>query len=337
MRYRLLLAALLAGSTFSPLLAQNQTATGAALGGAIAERMNRADVQEMRRGGGNWRGGDRGVQGQRPDAVQRAPNMPVAVPPQAEARIPSPPPATAGRFEPGRRWDGGNGGRADDWQRGDDRPAPPRSGSVSNTPTQVAPQYRGNWDRRDNNSGQRWDGQRGDEHRDADRGHDWNGDRDWDHNRDWDRDRRWNGDRDNRHWDGNSGQRWDNERQRDYGRNNDWRGRQSWNGDWRGNGSWNSDWRRDRRYDWERYRYANRSLYRMPRYNAPYGYGYQRFGIGISIGNGFFGSQYRISDPWRYRLPDARWPYQWVRYYDDVLLVDTRSGSVVDAIYDFFW
>ena len=30
-------------------------------------------------------------------------------------------------------------------------------------------------------------------------------------------------------------------------------------------------------------------------------------------------------------------PYRWVRYYDDVLLVDVYSGEVVDVIYDFFW
>ena len=30
-------------------------------------------------------------------------------------------------------------------------------------------------------------------------------------------------------------------------------------------------------------------------------------------------------------------PYRWVRYYDDVLLVDIYSGEVVDVIYDFFW
>ena len=32
-----------------------------------------------------------------------------------------------------------------------------------------------------------------------------------------------------------------------------------------------------------------------------------------------------------------RGPYRWVRYYDDVLLVDIYSGEVVDVIHDFFW
>jgi hypothetical protein len=36
-------------------------------------------------------------------------------------------------------------------------------------------------------------------------------------------------------------------------------------------------------------------------------------------------------------LPAAYGSYRWVRYYDDVLLVDVRNGRVVDVIRDFFW
>ena len=42
------------------------------------------------------------------------------------------------------------------------------------------------------------------------------------------------------------------------------------------------------------------------------------------------------SDP-KYGLPYAPPGYQWVRYYDDALLVDTWSGQVVDVINNFFW
>jgi Ni/Co efflux regulator RcnB len=51
----------------------------------------------------------------------------------------------------------------------------------------------------------------------------------------------------------------------------------------------------------------------------------------------FFGNRYWINDPWRYRLPEVYGPYRWVRYYDDVLLVDEYSGEVVDVIHNFFW
>jgi hypothetical protein len=102
---------------------------------------------------------------------------------------------------------------------------------------------------------------------------------------------------------------------------------------------WNRDWRNDRRYDWKSYRFSNRNFYRQSRYYDPFGsrYGYQRFTIGIRIGSSYYNDRYWISDPFAYRLPYADGPYRWVRYYDDVLLIDLRNGAVVDVIYDFFW
>lgn len=143
--------------------------------------------------------------------------------------------------------------------------------------------------------------------------------------RDFRQDRRddrqsWN--RGNGGWSGNDG-RWDRNDRR-------------WD---RGNGQWNRGWRNDRRYDWQRYRQANRQAYRVPRYYAPrgWGYGYRPFSIGITISSILYGQNYWINDPWQYRLPPAYGPYRWVRYYDDVLLVDVRSGHVVDVIQNFFW
>lgn len=111
-------------------------------------------------------------------------------------------------------------------------------------------------------------------------------------------------------------------------------------GDWnRGGNRWNRTWRSDRRYDWQDWRQRNRSAYRLPRYYAPrgYHYGYQRFSIGITLGQMLFSSNYWINDPWAYRLPPAYGPYRWVRYYNDALLVDVDTGEVVDVIYDIFW
>lgn len=104
------------------------------------------------------------------------------------------------------------------------------------------------------------------------------------------------------------------------------------------NDGWNRDWRRDRRYDWQRYRYDNRDRFNLGQYRAPYGWhnGYRRFSIGISLSQVFFSQRYWINDPYAYRLPQAYDPYRWVRYYDDILLVDLRTGRVVDALYDFF-
>lgn len=102
--------------------------------------------------------------------------------------------------------------------------------------------------------------------------------------------------------------------------------------------NWNQDWRHNQRYDWRRYRdrYGDRYRYR---YAAPRGwsYGYRRFSIGIAIWSGLYSSRYWINDPYYYRLPPVYGSLRWVRYYDDALLIDTRSGYVVDVIYDFFW
>ncbi|HEY0116134.1 MAG TPA: RcnB family protein, partial [Allosphingosinicella sp.] len=102
--------------------------------------------------------------------------------------------------------------------------------------------------------------------------------------------------------------------------------------------AWSRDWRRDQRYNWQDYRNYNRNIFRSQPYYAPYrNYSYSRFSIGMILDQLFFGRNYWLSDPGYYRLPQAPYGYQWVRYYDDVLLVDTYTGRVVDVIYDFFW
>lgn len=108
---------------------------------------------------------------------------------------------------------------------------------------------------------------------------------------------------------------------------------------WRDDRHWDHhDWRADRRYDWRSYRDRNRSIFSIGSYYSPYrDYRYRRLNIGYRLDSPFYGSRYYISDPWRYRLPQVYGPYRWVRYYDDVLLVDIHRGEVVDVIYDFFW
>lgn len=139
-------------------------------------------------------------------------------------------------------------------------------------------------------------------------------------------------------WQGSRGD-WQNTRpgwqegRRDYGNRNS-----GWRDDRGGDRSWDRGWRSNSRYDWSNYRARNRTVYRLGRYNAPYAnYRYNRIGIGYSLNSLFYGQNYWLSDPWQYRLPEVYGPYRWVRYYDDVVLVDIYSGEVVDVIYDFFW
>ena len=273
---------------------------------ALAQADRRGEWRQERMDRGDVRQSEGGTQ-------QRGTWQRSAPAPQTPRAQPMPVPAAP----PQRDWSGNRGGGNGGWQR----PQPP----VVANQQPPAPDARHNWG---GGSGRGWDhrgnGSGGaipspqpgiDIHRGGNAGT-------WSNNggtRNWDRNNRGSVDR-----------RYD--RNQDGVRDN----RYGWNN--RGNG-WDHDWRNDRRYDWQGWRYQNRNLFHAPRYYAPYGYGYgyQRFGIGIYLNNVFFGSSYWISDPWAYRLPSAQWPYRWVRYYDDVLLVDTRSGYVVDVIYDFFW
>ena len=253
----------------------------------------------------------------------------------------------SGQRSEGRRsgnWQGNSGQTQRDsgsWERRGNRGG--TSGSYQNNPqpqpqaqpqrrggstatTRPIPETRNRGGNQDPNAGA-WQGQNGrnwdrdnDRNRDANRGYS-NNDRRRDDNRGYSYDRR--GD-DNRGGYGDN-RRQDNRNGRDWNRRDD-------------NRQWDRSWHNDRRYDWRGYRQSNRNIYRPGRYYAPDRYhSYRRFSIGIYLGSPFYGSNYWIADPWSYRLPEAYGPYRWVRYYDDVLLIDIRNGYVVDVIHDFFW
>jgi hypothetical protein len=100
---------------------------------------------------------------------------------------------------------------------------------------------------------------------------------------------------------------------------------------------WNTGWRDNDRYDWRDYRRHHRSRFHLGFYYDPYGWGYSPFQIGWRLWPGYYQSQFWINDPWDYRLPFAPPGYVWVRYFNDAMLVDTWSGTVVDVIPGFFW
>jgi len=99
---------------------------------------------------------------------------------------------------------------------------------------------------------------------------------------------------------------------------------------------WNHNWRNDQRYDWRHYRDRHRSRFHLSFYIDPFGWGYQPFSIGYRMWPSYYGNQYWI-DPALYGLPYPPPGAAWVRYYNDVLLIDLYSGTVIDAIPGFFW
>jgi Nickel/cobalt transporter regulator len=242
----------------------------------------------------------------------------------------------------GRDWR--SGGQEQPQRRSDDRRGGWRGQSSPQPSPQSQPQPQDNGDWRRGNEGRRWEGRTDNDNRNGegrrwedrrdDRGN-WEGRRSEESGRYDNRrgDTRWEGRNDDsrrdegRRWEGgqDDDRRWDNGR--GYSRS-----------DHRGNDRWDRGWRSDRRYDWRGHRNRYHNSYRPGRYYAPGRYhSYRRFNIGIHVGSPLYSSRYWLSDPWQYRLPEAYGPYRWVRYYDDVLLIDIRNGYVVDVIHDFFW
>jgi Ni/Co efflux regulator RcnB len=97
------------------------------------------------------------------------------------------------------------------------------------------------------------------------------------------------------------------------------------------------DARQERREDWRDYREAHRGDYRRPAYFGPRGYRYRPVTIGYRFAPQYYGARYYINDPWRYRLAPVTGYNRWVRYGNDVVLVNIRTGRVIEVNRDFFW
>jgi len=97
------------------------------------------------------------------------------------------------------------------------------------------------------------------------------------------------------------------------------------------------DSRREVREDWRDYRQSHRNDFRRPAYVGPRGYAYRPVAIGHRFDRGYYGRQYWVNDYARYRLPAPGRNARWVRYGNDVVLVDVRNGRVLRVNNGFFW
>jgi Ni/Co efflux regulator RcnB len=91
------------------------------------------------------------------------------------------------------------------------------------------------------------------------------------------------------------------------------------------------DLRRDRRdVRQDRRRVRNRSGYVAPYHN----WNYRPVTVGYRLQPVFYGSRYYVSDYGAYHLraPHHRW-LRWIRYGDDLLLVNVRTGRVLDVVH----
>lgn len=88
----------------------------------------------------------------------------------------------------------------------------------------------------------------------------------------------------------------------------------------------------DDRDDYYDDRYGYRNSYDAGRYYAPRGYSYRPAYRGYRLNGAFYGGNYVIAQPTRYGLYAPRYSHaRWIRHGRDVLLVDTRSGVVIDV------
>jgi len=102
------------------------------------------------------------------------------------------------------------------------------------------------------------------------------------------------------------------------------------------NGGWDRSWRNNSRYDWHRYRNNHRSIFHLGYYYDPFGYGYRSFDIGYFLQPAYYNQNFWF-DSSMYGLPYPPPGTQWVRYWNDAVLVDVYTGEVVDVIRGFFW
>jgi len=93
----------------------------------------------------------------------------------------------------------------------------------------------------------------------------------------------------------------------------------------------------EKREDWRDYRETHRDVYRRPAYVGPRGRHYRPVTVGYRFTPAYYSGRYVIADPSRYRLPPARGLNRWVRYGNDVVLVNIRTGRVIDVHPGFFW
>lgn len=81
----------------------------------------------------------------------------------------------------------------------------------------------------------------------------------------------------------------------------------------------------------------NGQRYRAGGFTYPSGYGYQRWSIGQMLPLLFLSSAYYFTDYAALGIEAPPWGYQWVRYGPDLVLVNVRTGQIMDVEYGVFY
>jgi Ni/Co efflux regulator RcnB len=77
----------------------------------------------------------------------------------------------------------------------------------------------------------------------------------------------------------------------------------------------------------------DRDQFARKHYVAPYAdWNYSALTPGATLRPAFYGANYSVGHPDGYELHRAKRNQRWVRYGDDLVLVDKRSGTVVEVV-----
>jgi Ni/Co efflux regulator RcnB len=94
--------------------------------------------------------------------------------------------------------------------------------------------------------------------------------------------------------------------------------------------------RNERNQDWRAYRRTHRNVFTRPAFVWPHGYSYRRLGVGATLDRLFWGPRYQLNYG-TYRLPYPGRNREWVRYGNDAVLINVRTGRVITVYTDFFY
>ena len=94
--------------------------------------------------------------------------------------------------------------------------------------------------------------------------------------------------------------------------------------------------RREYHEDWRDYRARHPDHYRGPAWAGPRGYRWRPVNVGYRFEPAFYERRYWV-DPYRYHLRPVHGWQRWVRYGNDVVLIDIRTGRVLAVESSFFF
>lgn len=101
-------------------------------------------------------------------------------------------------------------------------------------------------------------------------------------------------------------------------------------------GDWN---RRPQSFDRHHYNFNIYSPHRFDwgGYRRPHGWYYHRWGFGERLPFFFWTHEYWLTSWWLFGLPVPPIGCEWIRVDNDALLIDTRTGEIIQVVYNVFW